>query len=260
MPSFRGSRAVGGRMGQVGSISFCRAMAGLFLLVSLAGCATQRAEVATLPVTASPALQSTQTVRSRQSSGASDLLYVTDRAPLTASDRKLSYGAERAIFLSFGSVSITPTTNSPSGKNKFRVGSVSEAGRFPATPYGIVATASGPRRTPAAVTAHEQAAASLQAEVSRRLATAKRKEVVVFVHGYGNSFDEAALSTGEICRTLQNQFVCIVLTWPAGGSRGWFFGYNIDREFERVCSRGPQESHSRHRRNQGCRAASPVGA
>ncbi len=216
-------RAVGGLMRRVGSIDFYRALARILLLVSLAGCATQTAEVAT------PALQ-TQTVQSRQSTGTSDLLYVTDRAPSTASGSKLSYGAERAIFLSFGSVSIVPTTNSPSGKNKFRVGAVSETGRFPATPYGIVSTASGPRRTPAAVTAHDQAADSLQAEVSRRLASAKRKEVVVFVHGYGNSFDDAALSTGEICRSLQNQFVCIVLTWPAGGSRGWFFGYNIDRE------------------------------
>ncbi|PSH62979.1 hypothetical protein CU102_24220 [Phyllobacterium brassicacearum] len=230
MPSSRGSRAVGGRMGQVGSISFCRAMAGLLLLVSLAGCATQRAEVATLPVTASPALQSTQTVQSRDSSGAADLLYVTDRAPVTASNRTLSYGAERAIFLSFGSVSITPTRDSPSSKGKFRVGAISETGRFPATPYGVVATANGPRRTPVAVAAHEQAAASLQAEVARRLATADRKEVVVFIHGYGNSFDDAALATGEICRSLQNQFVCIVLTWPAGGSGGFFFGYNIDRE------------------------------
>lgn len=53
---------------------------------------------------------------------------------------------------------------------------------------------------------------------------------MVFIHGYGNSFDAAALTTGEICRSLQNQFVCIVLTWPAGGSGGFFFGYNIDRE------------------------------
>jgi esterase/lipase superfamily enzyme len=216
--------------GQVKSINFCRAMTGLLLLVSLAGCATQRAEVATLPVTASPALQSTQTVRSRQSSGAFDLLYITDRAPVTASDSTLSYGAERAIFLSFGSVSITPTRNSPTSKSELRVGAISETGRFPATPYGVVATANGPRRTPAAVAAHEQAAASLQAEVARRLAIANRKEVVVFIHGYGNSFDDAALATGEICRSLQNQFVCIVLTWPAGGSGGFFFGYNIDRE------------------------------
>lgn len=216
--------------GQVRSINFCRAMPGLLLLVFLAGCATQRAEVATLPVTASPALQSSQTAQYRQSSGAFDLLYVTDRAPETAPDGTLSYGAERAIFSSFGSVSITPTRNAPFSKTKFRVSATSEIGRFPATPYGVVATASGPRRPPTAVAAHEQAAALLQGEVARRLATAKRKEVVVFIHGYGNSFDDAALGTGEICRTLQNQFVCIVLTWPAGGSRGFFFGYNVDRE------------------------------
>ena len=214
-------------MGEVG-INFCRAMSGLLLLVFLAGCATQRAEVATPPVTASPALQNTPTVRSRQSSGAFDLLYVTDRAPVTASDSTLSYGAERAMFLSFGSVSVTPTRNSPT--SELRVGVISGTGQFPATPYGVVATANGLHRTPRAVAAHDQAAASLQADVARRLATADRKEVVVFIHGYGNSFDDAARATGEICRSLQNQFACIVLTWPAGGSGGFFFGYNIDRE------------------------------
>ncbi|WP_245448634.1 alpha/beta fold hydrolase [Phyllobacterium sophorae] len=203
-------------------------MSGLLLLVFLAGCATQRAEVATPPVTASPALQNTPTVRSRQSSGAFDLLYVTDRAPVTASDSTLSYGAERAMFLSFGSVSVTPTRNSPT--SELRVGVISGTGQFPATPYGVVATANGLHRTPRAVAAHDQAAASLQADVARRLATADRKEVVVFIHGYGNSFDDAARATGEICRSLQNQFACIVLTWPAGGSGGFFFGYNIDRE------------------------------
>ncbi|MCV9963142.1 alpha/beta hydrolase [Pararhizobium sp. BT-229] len=203
---------------RVGLINFCRAMAWLLLLVCVAGCAVQRAEVATLPVAVSPASQST------------DLLYITDRAPVTASESSLSYSAERAIFLSYGSVSITPTGNSPTKKSGWRVGAVSETGRFPATPYGVVATANGLRRTPTAVAAHEQAAAALQAEVTRRLAMADRKEVVVFIHGYSNSFDDAALTTGEICRSLQNQFVCIVLTWPAGGSGGLFFGYNIDRE------------------------------
>lgn len=200
------------------------------MLVCLVCCATQNAKVTTLPVTASPALQSAQTVRSQRSSAASNLLYVTDRSPVSASGSKLSYGAERAIFLSFGSVSLTSTRNSTTSKGDLRVGAVSEVGRFPATPYGVVATANGLRRTPEAVAAHEQAVSSLQTEVARRLAGARRKEVVVFVHGYNNSFDDAALATGEICRSLQNEFVCIVLTWPAGGSGGSFFGYNIDRE------------------------------
>jgi esterase/lipase superfamily enzyme len=217
-------------IGRIRLINFCLAWAAVLLLVCLAGCATERAEVATQPVAASPALPSTQTIQPRQSSGTFDLLYITDRAPVTAANGTLSYGAERAISLSFGSVSLTPTSNSPTSRRQLRVGAVSESGRFPATPYGVVATANGLSRTPTAVAAHERAAASLQAEVDRRLAIADRKEVVVFIHGYNNSFDDAARTTGEICRSLQNQFVCIVLTWPAGGSGGLFFGYNIDRE------------------------------
>jgi esterase/lipase superfamily enzyme len=217
-------------MEQVGSIRFCRTMARLLLLAFLAGCATERAEVTTQPISASSALQDSETVRSGESLGGFDLLFITDRALRAASDGTLSYGAERAMFVSFGKVSITPTRYAPTSKSALRVGTVSEAGRFPATPYGVVATANGLRRTPMAVAAHELAAASLQAEVASRLAIAGRKEVVVFIHGYNNNFEEAVLATGEICRSLHNQFVCIVLTWPAGGSGGSFFGYSIDRE------------------------------
>ncbi|WP_331374851.1 alpha/beta hydrolase [Sinorhizobium chiapasense] len=78
--------------------------------------------------------------------------------------------------------------------------------------------------------AHTRAVAGLQGEVARRLAIAKRKEVVIFIHGYNNSFDDAAKATGKICRTLSQEFVCVSLSWPAGGTGGAFFGYNIDRE------------------------------
>lgn len=211
-------------------MDFRRAMAGLFMLVCLVGCALERASLTALPAATSPASRGAQPVRKQQGSEASELLYITDRAPTVVSGNRLSYGAKRAIYLSFGSVSIAPRRSSSAGKREFRVDAVSETGRFPATPYGIVATANGLRRTPQAVAAHEQAVASLQADIARRLATAGRKEVVVFVHGYNNSFDDAALATDEICRSLQNQFVCIVLTWPAGGVGGSFFGYSIDRE------------------------------
>ena len=76
-----------------------------------------------------------------------------------------------------------------------------------------------------------RAAAGLQGEVTRRLAMAKRKEVVIFIHGYNNSFDDAAKATGKICNTLSAEFLCVSLSWPAGGSGGAFFGYNVDREF-----------------------------
>ena len=71
---------------------------------------------------------------------------------------------------------------------------------------------------------------SLQAEIARRLATARRKEVVLFVHGYHTSFESAALTMGELCHFLGRDFVCGIFTWPAGGRRGTLFGYDFDRE------------------------------
>ena len=91
-------------------------------------------------------------------------------------------------------------------------------------------SSAGYRRAPGVVAAHEEAVASLQGEIRRRLAKTERKEVVVFIHGYNNTFSDAANATGSICRLLGADFVCVLLTWPAGGSRGAFIGYNVDRE------------------------------
>jgi esterase/lipase superfamily enzyme len=140
--------------------------------------------------------------------------------------------------MSFGSVSILssgPARSIAGGsavpnEPELRVGSITEIGRFPRTPYEAEVSARGVARAPQSVSAHERAAALLQAEVARRVAAAKRKEVVIFIHGYNNTFADAVRATGHICDALQDEFVCVVLTWPAGGSGGVFLGYNIDQE------------------------------
>ena len=45
-----------------------------------------------------------------------------------------------------------------------------------------------------------------------------------------NTFEDAVLTTGELCHFLGREFVCVVFTWPAGGTKGVFFGYDVDRE------------------------------
>ncbi|OOO36401.1 hypothetical protein BS628_12130 [Agrobacterium radiobacter] len=205
-----------------------RVLLGILLVGGLVSCGPYLTSGGISPVDASANLEPNRLSGSQQISSVDDLLYVTDRLPLERSDAMLSYGAERSMFLSFGSLTmkrgITP------GDNLWRVSTVSEIGRFPAAPYGVEMTENGLRRTPLSIKAHEQAATALRAEVARRLAIARRKEVVVFIHGYNTKFDSAALATGDICRSLKSEFVCVVLTWPAGGSGGSFFGYNIDRE------------------------------
>ena len=73
----------------------------------------------------------------------------------------------------------------------------------------------------------QRAKKGFEAEVERRLGAARRKEVVLFVHGYNNTFEDAVLTTGELCHFLGRDFVCVVFTWPAGST---IFGYGFDRE------------------------------
>jgi esterase/lipase superfamily enzyme len=160
-----------------------------------------------------------------------NLLYVTDRAPITdPQTNALSYGSERSHTMSFGSIDIRIEPDSSGAMGEVKVGGIKEIGRFPEVPYPAVVTSSGYRRAPDVVAAHEEAVASLQGEIRRRLAKTERKEVVVFTHGYNNTFNDAADAMGTICRLLGRDFVCVLLTWPAGGSRGAFLGYNVDIE------------------------------
>ena len=172
-----------------------------------------------------------------------DLLYVTDRAPGTEEAKTLPYGAERSHSMAFGSVTVefgegvawdTLVTQSTLSERSvsldLKLGPTKELGRFPEISYGIESVPGGLVRTPAAIETHEKAAAMLQGEVARRLGAAPRKEVVLFVHGYANTFQDASFTMGELCHFLGREFVCAIFTWPAGGSRGLFMGYNVDRE------------------------------
>ena len=134
--------------------------------------------------------------------------------------------------MSFGSltVDIDGAPSDPPTRPQLRLSSINRIGSFPSTPYDIEPTRAGYLRAPDVVSAHESAVASLQAEVGRRLAQSKRKEIVFFIHGYNTTFEDAAYTTGKIAHFLGGEFVTIMLSWPAGGSKGLMMGYNVDRE------------------------------
>jgi len=190
----------------------------------LAGCATH-ALMPTPAVYTGPnakPLFADASLDSRQSE--LDLLFLTDRAPADGSGGS-PYSAERSRSIAFGSTVIEFTD----GKT-LRLGATTELGRFPAIPYPLIEVPDGKRRAPAVIEAHTQAKRSLRAEVARRLAIARRKEIVLFVHGYHVNFEDAALTMGGLCHFLGREFVCGIFTWPAGGDRGALFGYDVDRE------------------------------
>jgi esterase/lipase superfamily enzyme len=172
-----------------------------------------------------------------------DLLYLTDRAPMTKPDGSLGYSSDRSRSMAFGSVTVEigekvawPILAKESVASErdlpleLRVGNTTELGRFPTIPYSVDSVRGGITRSAAIVDAHEQATASLQAEVARRIAASPRKEVVLFVHGYAKTFEDAAFRMANLCHFFGREFVCGIFSWPAGGSRGLMAGYNVDRE------------------------------
>ncbi|MFO1324488.1 MAG: alpha/beta hydrolase [Burkholderiales bacterium] len=209
----------------------------------LAGCATQHAMMPT-PVlytgASARALFTDLPIDSRRPPV--DLLFITDRAPAEEAG-DLPYGAGRSRSLAFGSVLIEfgsditwdalvheSTATQRATALRLELGRTEEKGHFPPIPYELTRVPEGMVRHPAVVESYVQAKRQLQAEIARRISTAPRKEVVLFVNGYNSSFEGSALAMGELCHFLGREFVCGIFTWPAGGQAGTLFGYEVDRE------------------------------
>jgi esterase/lipase superfamily enzyme len=218
----------------------------MLIALALSGCAT------TYPMMPTPVLYAGSQARTLFTSVPAerrtpplDLLFITDRAPATSAEEGGGpYSSERSRSTAFGSTIVRfgegvdwdtlvqqSTVSERTVAVELTLGRTKEFGRFPPIPYQVAVTADGGlSRSPAVVEAHEKANRELQAEIERRLEFASRKEAVLYVHGYHNTFRDAALTMGELCHFLGREFVCGIFTWPAGGSRGLLFGYNVDYE------------------------------
>jgi esterase/lipase superfamily enzyme len=235
---------VSGHSGRKSRVARLPSLSGMLAALVLAGCAT------TYPMMPTPVLYTGVRARPLFTSAPADvqtppldLLFVTDRAPAPSGDDPDPYIADRSRSLAFGSTTVlfgegltwdTLVRESLVFPRKhsldLALGPTKELGRFPSIPYEVTVTERGLTRSPAAVDAHEAALQGLQAEVARRLASSPRKEVVLFVHGVANTFRDAALTMGELCHFLGREFVCGIFSWPAGGTRGFLFGYQVDYE------------------------------
>jgi esterase/lipase superfamily enzyme len=137
-----------------------------------------------------------------------DLLYVTDRTPQTDDEGNLQYGIGRSQSLAYGSVVVELdkdrswdelvewTRSEASGDTDPipKVVSVTELGRFPATPFPVELDDFGHIvRKPEVEAEHTQTMGIALQELRRRLALSEGKVVWVTVHGVQTSFDERAL-------------------------------------------------------------------
>ena len=170
-----------------------------------------------------------------------ELIYVTDRAPETDEAGNLRYGHSRSYSLAVGTTVVdlgqnatwadlvkASRTHSRFGDFELRLVSIDEFARLPPTPMPYQMIDGEIVEDPEAVAARNASVARLQAEVRRRLAQTPRKDVYIYVHGYHNTFEDAAFALAELWHFFGREGLPIVYTWPAGYPG--IFGYTYDRE------------------------------
>ena len=172
-----------------------------------------------------------------------ELLYMTDRGPETDAESGLPYGEARSRALAFGTarVEMVPALTWPELEQQSRLqertrkvnlalGPVEEIGRFPKESYGIEVTPVGLARSPTALAKHRDARGSFEALLQDRLAVSPSKEIVLFVHGFNETFATAAYTLAELCHFLGREHVCVLFTWPASASGGLLTSYTETTE------------------------------
>jgi esterase/lipase superfamily enzyme len=170
-----------------------------------------------------------------------ELIYVTDRVPETDEAGNLRYGYKRSNSLAVGTTVVdlgqnttwenlveASRTHTRFGDFELRLVSVDEFARLPPTPVPYQVIDGEIVEDPEAVAARDAGVARLQAEVKRRLAQTPRKDVYIYVHGYHNTFEDAAFALAELWHFFGREGLPIVYTWPAG--HPGIFGYTYDRE------------------------------
>jgi esterase/lipase superfamily enzyme len=169
------------------------------------------------------------------------LFYITDRAPEQDEEGNLRYGSGRSNSLAFGKtvvdlgVDITwdklveaSRTQQRLKPVKLKVSAVTELVRGPNTPLPFSVVDGRIVEDAKFAEQRDAAAESFRSTLLRQLELTPRKEVFLFVHGYHNTFDDAAFAMAEFWHFLGRIGVPIIYTWPAGYPG--IFGYTYDRE------------------------------
>ena len=173
-------------------------------------------------------------------SAISEILYVTDRGPKKLEDGSLKYTDERSQILRYGVgrvkigenkswSDIVAAANSDIERIKLEetLHSISPESEFPSTPLLFKVVNGVGAIDPEQLRAYEAAREDFQGFVREALSSSAKKEVVVFIHGFNTSFEEALFVTNDIYHYTGRSVVPIAYTWPS--DNGNLFGYFHDQ-------------------------------
>ena len=223
-------------------MNFLRARGPLLACVMLVvGCAESRQLMPTPNVYADENVTLFEALPQEYTSTQVELIYITDRVPETDEAGNLRYGFGRSNSLAVGTTVVdlgqngawedlveASRTHTRFGDFELRLVSIDEFTRMPPTPIPYQVIDGEIVEDPEAVAARDASIALMKAEIRRRLALTPRKDVYIYVHGYNNTFEDAAFALAELWHFFGREGLPIIYTWPAG--HPGVFGYTYDRE------------------------------
>ena len=169
------------------------------------------------------------------------LFFVTDREPEQDQEGNLRYGYGRSASLAFGDAVVdlgdnfawedlleASRTQERLKPVELTLGKITEHVRGPKTPFPYAMVDGKIVEEPSWVEQGAQAADAFRKELIQQLALTPRKEIFIYIHGFHNTFDDAAFAMAELWHFIGRIGVPMIYTWPAGFPG--LFGYTYDRE------------------------------
>lgn len=171
------------------------------------------------------------------------VVYATDRDPADH-DGRPGYGIGRSEQVALGTCVVrmegksgtweeVVAASTIAGKGddvRLSMVSFEEVERFRAVEARLMSNAPIPLpESPELAQSRRDFVEQVHALLKPRLDAAPQKEIFLFVHGYNNTFEEAALRAAQIWHFVGREGVPVLWSWPAG-SPGLLRGYTHDRE------------------------------
>ncbi|MEE8459180.1 MAG: alpha/beta hydrolase [Phycisphaerales bacterium] len=172
-----------------------------------------------------------------------ELLYVTDRKRVDTgtANGSVKYGWKRSPSLAIGICEVeigkgldwkTLAESTTRRERRIalpeRVRSITEIARLQPTPTAVVEQDGMLVPDPDTITRRDATAESVAELFRERLAQSRRSEVLIYIHGFKMTFEEAAIVLAGL-HHFSRDLVPILYTWPAGAP-GVLSGYARDRE------------------------------
>jgi len=170
-----------------------------------------------------------------------DVIYATDRSKEIDSQGNLAYGFKRSRSLAFGTTRVAFGNNlsweqlvdHSSAKHIIKsvpvsIENINECGRLPESVVQYINSDGARVFEPDFIDEQEREKEILRTIVEEKLAIANRKEVYIFIHGFNNTFADAAFVAAELWHFSGRVGVPMIYTWPSGTPG--LFGYFHDRE------------------------------